>query len=106
MSASHIVLHGQDTAIQTNLYMSFELGDKKWQLTMSDGRHGSSRYSVEAGDTTAALQCIGKTRSRFKLQAHAKVHSCYEAGSVSRFTGRARARGPAVRVSLHCTPAR
>ena len=80
MSASHIVLHAQDRAIQTDLYMSFELGDKKWQLTMSDGRHGSSRYSVQAGDTAAVLQCIDKARSRFKLQAHSKVHSCYEAG--------------------------
>src|SRR3989454_11709784 len=74
------VLQGQDTEIQADLYMSFELSDKKWQLTLSDGRRGPSRYSVEAGDTAAVAQCIAKARERCKLQAQAKVHSCYEAG--------------------------
>jgi transposase len=60
--------------------MSFELGDKKWQLTLSDGRRGPSRYSVGAGDTAAVMQCIGKARERCKLDSQSKVHSCYEAG--------------------------
>jgi transposase len=74
------VLQGQDTVIQAALYMSFELGDKKWMLTPSDGRRGPGRYSVEAGDTAAVAQCIVKAKERCKLQAQAKVHSCYEAG--------------------------
>ncbi|UUZ66124.1 hypothetical protein LP417_29295 [Polaromonas sp. P1-6] len=80
MSTTQIAQSGQDTAIQADLYMSFELSDKKWQLTMSDGRRGSSRYSVEAGDMATVVQCIGKARERCKLQAQAKVYSCYEAG--------------------------
>ena len=80
MSTTQIVLPEQHTAIQADLYMSFELSDKKWQLTMIDGRRGASRYSVEAGDTAAVVQCIGKARERCRLQAQAKVYSCYEAG--------------------------
>jgi hypothetical protein len=60
--------------------MSFELSDKKWQLTLSDGRRSPSRYSVDAGDTAAAMQCIAKAKERCKLDPAAKVHSCYEAG--------------------------
>jgi transposase len=40
--------------------MSFELSDKKWQLTLSDGRRGPSRYRVDAEDTAAVAQCIDK----------------------------------------------
>ena len=76
MSTTQAVLQGQDTAIQTDLFMSFELSDKKWQLTLSDGRRGQSRDSVEAGDTAAVLQCIGKAKERCKLDPQAKVHSC------------------------------
>jgi transposase len=60
--------------------MSFELGDKSWKLTMSDGRRGPSRYNVDAGDTAAVLDCISKARARCSLNAEAKVRSCYEAG--------------------------
>ena len=80
MSSIHTVLHGEDRQLTAELYMSFELSDKKWQLTLSDGRKGPSRYAVNAGDTAAVVQCIVKARERCKLQAHAKVHSCYEAG--------------------------
>jgi transposase len=80
MSATHTVLPSQDRAIQADLYMSLELGDKKWQLTLSDGRHSASRYSVEAGDTAALALSLDKARERFKVGAQAKVHSCYEAG--------------------------
>lgn len=74
------VLQGQDTEIQADLYMSLELGDKKWMLTLSDGRRGPSRYTVDAGDTAAVADCIRKARERCKLEPQAKVHSCYEAG--------------------------
>ena len=60
--------------------MSFELSDKKWQLTLSDGRRGPSRYSVDAGDTAAVTQCIAKAKERCKVNPQAMVHSCYEAG--------------------------
>ena len=81
MSISHqTVVQVQDAAIHVELYMSFELSDKKWQLTLSDGRRGPSRYSVEAGDTAAVAQCIAKAKERCKLELQAKVHSCDEAG--------------------------
>jgi len=80
MTTTQTVLQGKDTATQGGLHMSFELGDKSWKLTMSDGRHGPSRYTVDAGDTAAVLDCIAKARARCGLSAEAKVHSCYEAG--------------------------
>lgn len=74
------VLQDQDTVIQADLYMSFELGDKKWMLTLSDGRRGPSRCNVDAGDTAAVADCIRKAKQRCGLAAEAKVHGCYEAG--------------------------
>jgi transposase len=80
MSTTQAVPQREDTAIQGELYMSFELGDKSWKLTVSDGRRGPSRFNVDAGDTATVAQCIGKARERCKLEPQAKVHSCYEAG--------------------------
>ena len=80
MTTTQTVLQGKDTATQGGLYLSFELGDKSWKLTMSDGRRGPGRYNVDAGDTAAVLDCIAKARARCGLSAEAKVHSCYEAG--------------------------
>ena len=78
--ATQTVLQDKDRAEHNDLYMSFELGDKQWKLTLSDGCRGPSRHSVEAGDTVAVEQCIRKAKVRCKLAAKAKVHSCYEAG--------------------------
>jgi len=39
----------KDPAIQGVLFLSFELGDKSWKVTVSDGHRGPSRYSVAAG---------------------------------------------------------
>jgi len=80
MTTTQTVLPGKDTAIQGELYMSFELGDKLWKLTASDGRRGPSRYTMAAGDTDAVAHCIGKAKERCKLDAQATVHTCYEAG--------------------------
>jgi len=80
MATPQAVLHGEDTATVGELYMSLELGDRSWKLTISDGRRGPSRYSVEAGDTAAVLDCVAKARARCGVSAEARVHSCYEAG--------------------------
>jgi transposase len=80
MSTTQTVPQGKDTAIAGDLHMSFELGDKSWKVTVSDGRHGPSRYNVDAGDTAAVAHCIDKVRQRCKLEPQAKAHSCYEAG--------------------------
>jgi transposase len=74
------VPHDKDTAIQGELYMSFELGDKQWKVTAGGARRGPSLYSVDAGDKEAVLNCIRKAKERCKLEPQAKVHSCYEAG--------------------------
>lgn len=80
MSTTQTAPQGKDMAIAGELYMSFELGDKSWKVTVSDGRRGPSRFNVDAGDTATVARCIGKARERCKLEPQAKVHSCYEAG--------------------------
>ena len=80
MATTQTVLQGKDTAIKRELYMSFELSDKLWKVTASDGVRGPSRYTVEAGDTAAVADCVRKAKQRCKLEPPAEVHSCYEAG--------------------------
>jgi len=80
MRTTQTAPQSKDTASQVELYMSFELADKTWKLTISDGRRGPSRYSVDAGDTIAVLECLTKARMRCGLSAQCNVHSCYEAG--------------------------
>ena len=80
MATTQTVLQGKDTAIKRELYMSFELSDKLWKVTASDGVRGPSRYTVEAGDTAAVADCVRKAKQRGKLEPPAEVHSCYEAG--------------------------
>jgi len=80
MATTQTVLHGKDTASQGELYMSLDLGDRSWKLTIGDGRRGPSRYNVEVGGTAAVLDCVAKARARSGVSAAAGVHSCYEAG--------------------------
>jgi transposase len=80
MATTQAILRGKDTTAQGELYSSFELGDKQWKITASDGKRTVSRYSVEAGDTAAVADCLRKAKVRFGLPDEAKVHSCYEAG--------------------------
>jgi transposase len=80
MSTSRTVLRRKDTASSSALYMSFDLGDKKWQISVGDGRSGVSRHTVAAGDPVAVGDCIVKAAKRFKVRDRALVHSVYEAG--------------------------
>jgi transposase len=82
MATTQTALREQNTAKEGDLYVSFELGDKKWELSIGDGssQHGISRYCVAAGDTTAAAACIVKAGARLKAASNARVHSIYEAG--------------------------
>ena len=43
MSTTQTAPQVKDTAIEPDLYMSFELGDKSWKVTASDGHRGPSR---------------------------------------------------------------
>jgi transposase len=80
MAMTQAILRGKDTTAQGELYSSFELGDKHWKITASDGVRNASRYSVDAGDTAAIADCLRRAKARFGLAEQAKVHSCYEAG--------------------------
>jgi transposase len=80
MSTTQTVLQCADTAIGGDLYVSFELGDKKWKVSAGDGRRGPSQYNVDAGDKEAVLDCLRKAKERCKLEPQARVRSCYEAG--------------------------
>ena len=80
MATTQAILRGKDTTAQGELYSSFELGDKQWKITASDGKRNASRYSVAAGDTAAVADCLRRAKTRFGLPHEAKVHSCYEAG--------------------------
>ena len=66
MSTSRAVLRRKDTTPSAALYMSFDLGDKQWHLSLGDGRSGVSRYTVAAGDTMAVADRIVKAAARFK----------------------------------------
>ena len=80
MRSAETALKGKDTAPLAALYISFELGDKHWTMTISDGLRRPSRYTVAAGDKAAVLDRICKAKARCGLAAQAPVHSCYEAG--------------------------
>jgi transposase len=60
MQATQTAPQGKDTASQGELFVSFELADKTWKLSLSDGRRGASRYTVDAGDTVAVWECLTK----------------------------------------------
>ena len=80
MSTTKVVLQGTDTVTRGDLCVSFELGDKKWKVTASDGCHTPCQHGVEAGDKEAVLEVVRKAEVRCKLEPQVKVHSCYEAG--------------------------
>jgi transposase len=80
MTSLDTVLQGKDTTTEGDLHVSFELGDKSWKLSCGDGVRSPSRYSMNAGDQAAVLNCIAKAKVRCGLGPQAKVHTCYEAG--------------------------
>ena len=80
MNASETALQGKHTGEANELYMAFELGEKSWKLSLSDGARSPSHYSVIAGDTATLLECIAKAKARCGLAPEARVRSCYEAG--------------------------
>ncbi len=80
MNATRAVLEGKDRTLEPALYISFELSDKAWKLTLSDGRRNPSRFTLTAGDQAAVLASIVRGKARCGLDASAPVYSCYEAG--------------------------
>jgi transposase len=80
MNATHAALQGKDMTVEPALYISFELGDKAWKLTFSDGRRNPGHFTVAGGDQAAVLDRIGRALARCGLEPSAPVYSCYEAG--------------------------
>lgn len=60
MKTIRIVPQGTVDVIRDDLYMSLELGDKQWKLTISDSRRNPSRYTVSASDPIAVVECLSK----------------------------------------------
>jgi transposase len=80
MTTTRTALRDELAFKQGDLYISFELGDKRWQISIGDGRRRVSHYSVGAGQTDAVADCIVKAGAKFHISREAQVHSCYEAG--------------------------
>jgi transposase len=76
------ILQAQDTsdAACCALYLAFDLGDKRWTLELSDGRHNPSRCELAAGDKAGVLDRVARAKKRFGLPESTPVYSCYEAG--------------------------
>ena len=82
MSSPETVLQNNDTAIGADLYLSFELGDKRWKLTMSDSHRGAESVHRGRGRfERRSLDCIrARPRRVAGSMPDAKARSCYEAG--------------------------
>jgi len=70
MTTTRTVLRDKDTSDGGDLYMSFELGDKRWQMSIGDRRRCVSHYTVAAGDTAAVADCIIKAGARLRGWRH------------------------------------
>jgi transposase len=63
------------------LYVSLELGDRNWKLSMTTGLgKAPSVKNVAAGNLTGLAAEIKAAKHRFKLPSTARVVTCYEAG--------------------------
>lgn len=68
-------------AAETVLYMSLELGQAKWGVTVSAGMGAVPRYrEVAGGEIGAVVEVITGELRRLGLAPTTRVRSCYEAG--------------------------
>jgi transposase len=69
------------TAIESILFVSFELGESTWKLafTVGLGQRGRQR-TVVARDLAAVRREVARAKQRFSLPATCSVKSCSEAG--------------------------
>src|ERR1700741_1841807 len=80
MAITRSVPQVKHTARPGDLFISFELGDKQWKLSVGDGQQNFSRFRGAAGSKPAVLDCLVKAGAHFGTPSRATVHSCYEAG--------------------------
>ena len=67
MSTPRAVLRRKDTTSASAMHMSFDLGDKKWQICVGDGRCRISRFTVAAGDKIAVADRVNRAAKHFKI---------------------------------------
>lgn len=79
---NRLEVHGGDCIrSHGDLYLGFELGEKKWKLGFTVGfAQGPRERRIIAGDMAAVMTEIGRAKERFGLCADTLVMSCYEAG--------------------------
>lgn len=61
------------------LCFSIETGVGEWKLAFGDGSN-EREVTVPARDVQGLLREIEKSKTKFGLNAKARIHSCYEAG--------------------------
>lgn len=70
----------ESTALDTPLYLAFELGSTKWTLAFATGAGQRPRLrQIAAGDLSALEREFARATARFGVPG-ARVRSCYEAG--------------------------
>ena len=62
-----------------NLYIAFELSNKKWKIAFTTGEKIRLR-TIDAGDRAAFLSEVGRVRELWKLPRAIRMRSVYEAG--------------------------
>jgi transposase len=73
--------HQPQSTANGALYMSLELSNKEWLLTMGiDAGGRRERFRVEPGDGQRITAVLAEAKRRFKVPADTPVRSCYEAG--------------------------
>lgn len=71
----------QETTAKAALYMSIELGERKWKLAFTPSMGQAPRLRQVDGRDLAQVDVeIRAAKARFKLPTDAPVYSCYEAG--------------------------
>lgn len=72
----------QETSVTPSgkLFVSLELGNKKWHVAANDGGTRMCEYTVDAGDGPALLGVLERARARLGLGKDVAIVSCYEAG--------------------------
>lgn len=80
MKPSVVALQQTSVTPTAKLFVSLELGDKKWRVTAGDGGTRMSEYTVGAGEGARLLAVIERARERFGLGKDVVMVSCYEAG--------------------------
>jgi transposase len=69
------------TAIESSLFVAFELGESSWKLAFTVGLGQRERQrTVAARDVAAVRREMAQAKQRFGLPASCRVKACYEAG--------------------------